>query len=190
VCGLESPGNSLTKKPTVTVFGSARPIDGDVYYEEARSVGRALASAGYIVCNGGYGGSMEASARGAKEAGGETIGVVSSFFSIETNRWIDRKVIMPTLMERLDALIEHGDGYVVLRGGTGTLLEFAAVWELINKKVMAEKPIVVFGESWNTVIETLNSELAFEGKDWCTDYVRVARTTDELIILLKTKIKG
>jgi uncharacterized protein (TIGR00730 family) len=184
------PGNFLTDKRTITVFGSARPIEGDTSYEEARRIGKALASAGWIVCNGGYGGTMEASARGAKEAGGETLGIVCSFFSTQTNRWIDKKIVVPTLMDRLQRLIDTGDAYVILKGGTGTLLEFAAVWELINKKAMNEKPIVVFGESWNTVIETLNSELTFEGKDWCTDYVKVAQSTDEMLTLLKIKSPG
>ena len=59
----------------VTVFGSSRPGEGDEEYLLAYEVGKNLALNGFTVCNGGYAGIMEASARGAKEAGGKTIGV-------------------------------------------------------------------------------------------------------------------
>ena len=105
--------SQTTSKPIITVFGSARPIEGDESYEEARILGMELGKAGCVVCNGGYGGTMEASARGAKEAGGKTIGVVSEFFSIEPNRWIDKKVVVKSLTDRLMELVSLADGYVV-----------------------------------------------------------------------------
>lgn len=176
------------KHPTITVFGSARPRAGDVEYEMARSLGAALASAGYQVCNGGYGGIMEASARGAKEAGSETIGVVAEFFGTLTNPWIDKTVIVSSLVERLTKLVELGDGYVILKGGTGTLLEFAAVWELMNKNVMNEKPIVVVGNFWNDVISTLNNELLFEGKTSCTKFVSIAEDPEKAVHLLNERL--
>src|SRR5438045_9303208 len=64
----------------VTVFGSSRPHEGDADYEEARILGRCLAKHGFFVCSGGYGGVMEAVSRGAKEAGGETLGGTAEFF--------------------------------------------------------------------------------------------------------------
>ena len=102
--------DQATTKPIITVFGSARPVEGDTFYEEARILGRELGTAGYVVCNGGYGGTMEASARGAKEAGGKTIGVVSEFFSIEPNPWIDKRVVVKSLTDRLMELISLADG--------------------------------------------------------------------------------
>ena len=58
----------------VTVFGSSRPREGDAHYAQARALGAALAEKGFVVCSGGYGGVMEAVSRGAKEAGGRTLG--------------------------------------------------------------------------------------------------------------------
>src|SRR5437763_16964325 len=75
----------------VTVFGSSRPREGSLDYEEARVLGRALAKHGFAVCSGGYAGVMEAVSRGAKEAGGKTYGVTAAFFkSAKLNRWVDR----------------------------------------------------------------------------------------------------
>ncbi len=179
----------MTTKPIITVFGSARPVEGDESYVEAYAIGKALASAGFVVCNGGYAGTMEASARGAKESGGKTIGVVSEFFSAESNRWIDKKIVVKSLVDRLMELISLADGYVVLKGGTGTLLEFASVWEFMNKSVIEEKPIIVFGNFWDGVIQTLNEELLFEGKGSCTKYISVSSSAEETVNALKKRLK-
>jgi uncharacterized protein (TIGR00725 family) len=64
----------------VTVFGSSRPREGDAEYTIARSLGAELTTKGFIVCSGGYSGVMEAVSRGAKEAGGRTLGITASFF--------------------------------------------------------------------------------------------------------------
>ena len=175
-------------KPIITVFGSARPVEGDTFYEEARMLGREMSAAGLIVCNGGYGGTMEASARGAKEAGGKTIGVVSEFFSSEPNRWIDKRIVVKSLTDRLMELISLADGYIVLKGGTGTLLEFASVWEFMNKSVIEQKPVIVLGNFWNGVIDTLNQELMFEGKEPCTQYITTASSPKAAVEALKERL--
>lgn len=78
--------------PVITVFGSARPKSNDAHYESARALGAALAAKGWIVCSGGYAGVMEAVSRGAKEAGGRTMGVTARAFSRRANAWIDEEV--------------------------------------------------------------------------------------------------
>ena len=137
----------------VTVFGSSRPRGGDQDYQEARELGKALAARGFAVCSGGYGGVMEAVSRGAKDAGGKTYGVTAEFFKRNANEWIDVEVRKKTWEERLFELIEMGDGYVVCRGGTGTLAELAVVWEMMNKAVMESKPCVVLGRFWQPILE-------------------------------------
>jgi uncharacterized protein (TIGR00730 family) len=176
-------------KPIITIFGSARPVDGDIFYEEARKLGRELATGGCTVCNGGYGGTMEASARGAKEAGGKAIGVVSEFFGIEPNKWIDKKIVVKSLTDRLMELISLADGYVVLKGGTGTLLELASVWEFMNKSVIEQKPVIVLGVFWNPVIDTLNRELMFEGKESCTHFITAASSPKDAVEKLNNHLK-
>jgi uncharacterized protein (TIGR00730 family) len=181
-------GDKTNSKPIITVFGSSRPVEGDSFYEEARSLGRELGGAGFTVCNGGYGGTMEASARGAKESGGKTIGVVSGFFSSQVNRWIDKKIEVKSLTDRLMELISLADGYVVLKGGTGTLLELASVWEFMNKSVIEQKPVVVLGKFWDGVINTLNQELMFEGKASCTQYITTAPSPRDAAQFLRKQL--
>ncbi|NLE28736.1 MAG: LOG family protein [Phycisphaerae bacterium] len=138
----------------ITVFGSSKPQPGEAAYKTAYELGRALASAGYTVCNGGYGGTMEAGARGAKDAGGRTIGVTCGIFGRSgPNAFLDKIIETDSLYPRLTKLIELGDGYIVLPGGSGTLVELSLVWEMVAKKLMCPKPIVLMGDFWKPVID-------------------------------------
>ena len=137
----------------ITVFGSSRPREHDAGYVEARALGASLAARGFIACTGGYGGVMEAVSRGAKETGGQTLAVTAEFFSSKANRWVDEEIRVKTWQERLFELIRRGHGFIACTGGTGTLVELAVVWEMLNKSVMKKKPLVVLGEFWLPVIE-------------------------------------
>ncbi len=141
------------KKKTITVFGSSRPEEGHADYTEALELGRALAAAGFAVCTGGYGGVMEGVSRGAREAGGRVLAVTSSFFQSHANRWVEEETRMATWQERLFELVRLGDGYVACKGGTGTLVELAVVWEMLNKKAMEHRPFVVLGDFWQPILE-------------------------------------
>jgi uncharacterized protein (TIGR00730 family) len=169
---------------TVTIFGSSTPVEGEERYTEATHLGRLLARSGYAVCNGGFGGTMEATARGAKEAGGKTTGVITGAFGAKANPFIDRTIVMPGLIDRLMKLIELGDAYVVLRGGTGTLLELAAVWEITNKKISTPRPIVVLGSLWEGVIDLVESELIAEMAPGASRHILRATSPEECITLL------
>lgn len=137
----------------ITVFGSSRPAEGSADYAEARELGRCLAEHGFAVCSGGYGGVMEAASRGAKEAGGKTYGVTAEFFGGKVNKWIDVEVKKKTWEERLFELVRRADGFVACKGGTGTLVELAVVWEMLNKSVMTGKPFAVLGDFWQPILE-------------------------------------
>ena len=148
----------ITGRQIVTVFGSADPPAGSEQYELARAVGRVLACQGYGLANGGYGGTMEASARGAKEARGLTVGVTCSMWKSKPNAYIDRVEQTADLPARLDKLISLGhSGYVVLPGATGTLVELAMVWELKAKRFLPPVPIVCLGEFWKPLLNIMAS---------------------------------
>ncbi|MEX0602331.1 MAG: LOG family protein [Bacteroidota bacterium] len=178
----------MSDRKIITIFGSSRQQEGDAGYARAYELGRELAKAGFDVCNGGYRGTMEAAARGARENGGSTIGITTTFFPRPANDWIEHEVRMPTMIDRLMKLVEAGDGYVVLKGGTGTLLEFAAVWEFINKGMLPERPIVVLDDFWDPVIGTLRPELEWEGIGDCTRFVKQAHSVEECVEYLQKRL--
>lgn len=170
----------------VSVFGSARAQKDSPEYKQAYQLGIELAAVGFAVCNGGYGGTMEASARGAKDAGGSTVGVTCLAFHGRTaNSWIDENIPTNSLMERLQKLVTLGDAYVVLKGGTGTLLELAAVWEMMNKSLIAPKPLIVLGDFWNDVVKTVRDELRDEGVMQAGELVMRAETPQQCAALLR-----
>jgi uncharacterized protein (TIGR00730 family) len=144
----------------VTIFGTGRARRGDPAFTLALETGRLLAQAGFTIANGGYGGTMLAAAKGAAEAGGQVIGVTcSAFKSSKANEYVTREIVTASLDERLDKLIELGQAYVSLPGGTGTLLELAKVWELKNKGFLkADKPIILVGGFWESLIDLVESD--------------------------------
>lgn len=172
----------------VTVFGSGSIKEGTEDYATAYELGKLLAHAGYVICNGGYGGIMEASARGAKDGGGTTIGVVTEVFGTEANTYIDKKIVTTTHAERLLKLIELGDAYIALRGGTGTLVELATVWEYMNKRLLSEKPFIAVGDFWKKVIEILGDELRQEGRGRSTTYIMSVHSSKEAMRILAERV--
>ncbi|MBI3005841.1 MAG: LOG family protein [Ignavibacteriales bacterium] len=173
----------------ISIFGSSQPEEGSEEYRLAFNLGKELARAGYKICNGGYGGIMAASAKGAKEAGGSTIGVTSGFYKTPANAWVDKEIMLPTPMERLFMLVELGDAYVILRGGTGTLLELACVWEFMNKNVIAKKPAIVIGDFWSAVVETVSKQLAVEGESDGSHFIQRVNSPQECVRLLTGKLR-
>lgn len=138
----------------ITIFGSYDPAPGSAEYERAYHVGLVLGQAGFAIANGGYAGIMEASAKGAKEAGVKTIGVTCTAFKrSRPNAYIDQEIQTPSLRDRLEKLIELGSGYVVLPGGTGTLTELAYTWELLNKGFLTDRTLVIMGDFWLPVVD-------------------------------------
>ncbi len=79
--------------------------------------------------------------------------MTAEFFGRKANEWVDVEVRKKTWEERLFELIELGDGFVACKGGTGTLVELAVVWEMLNKSVMSGKPCVVLGEFWQPILD-------------------------------------
>ncbi len=160
----------------VTIFGSSQLEENYPDYQKAILIGRMLAQAGFTVCNGGYGGIMEASARGAKDAGGQTIGIITQEFHRKPNRWIDDVRNAKTWRDRLFQLIETGDAYVLFDGGTGTLAELTVAWEMTNKKII-HKPIIVFG----SFLRRLVSQLRKQHFVVFNDSLKIAKTAQEVM---------
>ncbi len=169
-------------KKTITIFGTGRAKEGDYAYVLAYETGKLLAQDGFAIANGGYGGTMLAAAKGASEAGGEVIGVTCSAFKGSIpNEYISREIDTVSLDERLDKLIQLGQAYVVLPGGTGTLLELAKVWELKNKGFLkADKPIILLGRFWKPLVDSIASD-----DPDSRQYVMLANQPQQVIKLIK-----
>ena len=138
----------------VTVFGSSAPKSGEPEYETAKKLGKLIAEAGFVLKNGGYGGTMEAGANGATGAAGSTIGVIlKGFWGSRGNRWLDEKICTEDLFERLKMLITGSDAFVILPGSSGTLAEIALLLEMAAKKIMPPAPVIFIGDFWKPLLD-------------------------------------
>ena len=174
---------SVDKKiKTVTVFGTSKARPGDSVFAMAESLGRLLAENGFTLANGGYGGTMLAGAKGAAEAGGRVVGVTCTAFKRSgANEFVTEEISTSCLSERLAKLIELGDAYLVLPGGTGTLLELADVWEHKNKGFAnADKPIILVGAFWQPLLAMMAAADADS-----VEHVELAETPEDAVMLLK-----
>jgi hypothetical protein len=108
---------------------------------------------------------MEAVSKGVTENGGNATGVTLSYVKSKPSKFLTEIIPCNTLFDRITKLIEFGDAYIVLQGGTGTLLELAAIWEYLNKNLMEPKPVACHLPMWKEIGETINKQLKREGRD-------------------------
>jgi uncharacterized protein (TIGR00730 family) len=167
----------------VAVFGGNRVPRESAQYAEAYRVGALLAQSGFTVINGGYSGTMEASAKGAREAGGRVVGVTSTLFAQNVmNEFVDEEIPTDDLYNRIRELIMRGDAYIVLRGGIGTLAELQMVWNLASLDPDFNKPIVLLGAFWKNVIRIYQENLAIGPEH--TRLLQFASTPEECMAWL------
>jgi len=132
--------------PCVTVFGSARFPAGHRYYELARELGRAVARQGYTVLTGGGPGIMEAANRGAREAGGCSIGCNIRLPREQIpNAYLDRFIEFEHFFVRKVMLVKYSHAFVIMPGGFGTLDEAFETATLIQTGKMNSFPIILMG---------------------------------------------
>ena len=140
--------------PCVTVFGSARIPPGDPNYQLAREMGAALVRLGFTVMTGGGPGIMEAANRGAKEAGGCSVGCnIELPIEQQPNPYLDRQVTIHYFFVRKTLLVKYSYAFVVMPGGVGTVDELFEALTLIQTGKMESFPIVVMGtEYWREML--------------------------------------
>lgn len=150
--------------PCVTVFGSARFGEAHPYYARARAVGRGIAELGFTVMTGGGPGLMEAANRGAKDAGGRSVGCnIRLPVEQQPNRFLDRWVTCHHFFVRKVLLFKYSYAFVALPGGIGTMDELFEAMTLVQTGKIARFPIVLIGvEYWTPLIDVLHG-LAREG---------------------------
>jgi hypothetical protein len=149
--------------PCVTVFGSARFREGHVYYDMARAVGHHLAGAGFTVMTGGGPGVMEAANRGAREAGGRSLGCnIELPAEQRPNPYLDRYVTFRHFFVRKVMLAKYSYGFVALPGGFGTLDEIFEIATLIQTGKIDGFPVVLMGrEYWRPLLDLLGRTMVF-----------------------------
>jgi uncharacterized protein (TIGR00730 family) len=143
--------------PCVTVFGSARFTENHEYYRTAREMGRRLAGLGFTVMTGGGPGIMEAANRGAREAGGRSVGCnIRLPIEQRPNPYLDRWVTFEHFFVRKVLLFKYSYAFVIMPGGLGTTDELFEALTLIQTGKISNFPIIVHGkEYWRDIAELM-----------------------------------
>lgn len=145
--------------PCVTVFGSARFGESHPSYAVGVDVGARLARLGFTVMTGGGPGLMEAANRGAREAGGRSVGCnIELPHEQHPNAYLDRSVTCRYFFVRKVLLFKYSYAFVALPGGIGTLDELSEALTLIQTGTIANFPVVLIGRAyWRPLIDMLEA---------------------------------
>ncbi|NNM45911.1 TIGR00730 family Rossman fold protein [Knoellia koreensis] len=174
--------------PAVSVFGSARTKPDSPFYELGTEVGRRLVEAGYAVITGGGPGAMEAANKGARDAGGDSVGLgIELPFEQGLNEYVNLGVNFRYFFARKTMFVKYAQGFIVLPGGFGTLDELFEAITLVQTQKVTSFPIVLMGrEYWSGLFEWLRGTLLAEGmvaaKD--IDLLHLTDSVDEAIDII------
>ena len=163
---VEGFGALAELPPAVTVFGSARTSFEHPEYAAGREIGAALARAGFAVITGGGPGAMEAANRGAKEAGGLSVGLgIELPFEQGLNEYVDLGINFRYFFARKTMFVKYSRAFVCLPGGFGTLDELFEALTLVQTRKVTRFPIVLFGTAyWQGLLDWLRSTMLTQGK--------------------------
>ena len=167
--------------PAVSVFGSARTMPDDAVYAMAEKVGAALVHAGYAVITGGGPGAMEAANKGARDAGGTSVGLgIELPFEQGLNRYVDLGVNFRYFFARKTMFVKYASGFIVLPGGFGTLDELFEAVTLVQTRKVTRFPIVLIGTSyWGGLLDWLRQTAAEAGTISAAD-IDLLHLTDDV----------
>jgi len=155
----------------VAFFGYADAQPESELYVAAFDTAKLLAGHGFTVVNGGGPGVMDASTKGAEEAGGNTLAVTFSpkdapgFEGRYVKNIVDREIKTHNYIERMFTLMEHGDIYIMFKGGTGTISEFGTAWVLARLYYGHHKPFILYGDFWHEVMACLKKHMVMRGTE-------------------------
>jgi hypothetical protein len=150
----------------VTIFGSARVREDDSMYQATVELSKQLANEGFAIISGGGPGIMEAANRGAKEAGGISIGCnIELPFEQGTNAYVDISINFRYFFVRKTMFMKYSEAFVIFPGGFGTMDELFEALTLIQTGKVRNFPLILFGSHyWNGLLNWIKGTMLAEGK--------------------------
>ena len=147
--------------PAVSIFGSARERKGTKYYKLAEKIASTLVKDGYAIITGAGPGIMEAANKGAKKAGGESIGLNIDVPVIQkANRYITKLLDFRYFFCRKVMFAKYSKAFIVLPGGFGTMDELFEALTLVQTQRVQFFPIIMVGEDyWKGLLDWIKGTM-------------------------------
>ena len=163
---IEGFDNLASVTKGVTIFGSARTSPSDPQYAAAEETARLLAEEGFAIITGAGPGIMEAANRGAKTAGGRSIGCnIELPFEQGANPYVDTLINFRYFFVRKTMFIKYSNAFIIFPGGFGTLDEAFEALTLIQTGKIYQFPVILFGRAyWAGLIRWIQAKLLGEKK--------------------------
>jgi uncharacterized protein (TIGR00730 family) len=164
----------------VAIFGSARTGPDDPMYLAAEETARLLAEAGFSVITGAGPGIMEAGNKGAKVAGGHSVGCnIELPFEQGANPYVDTLVNFRYFFVRKTMFVKYSYAFIIFPGGFGTLDEMFEAITLIQTGKISQFPVILFGRAyWAGLVRWLQSRVLQEKKISAGDLDLLIMTDD------------
>ncbi|WP_037935679.1 TIGR00730 family Rossman fold protein [Streptosporangium roseum] len=177
---VEGFGQLAELPQAVTVFGSARSPADTPEYEMGVRIGRKLSEAGYAVITGGGPGCMEAANKGAREAGGVSVGLgIELPFEQHMNEYVDLGIEFRYFFVRKTMFVKYSCGFIALPGGFGTMDELFEALTLVQTRKVTSFPVVLMGTAfWGGLLDWIKNTLMSSGKISSADVDLVHLTDD------------
>ncbi|MCM8796607.1 MAG: TIGR00730 family Rossman fold protein [Candidatus Omnitrophica bacterium] len=149
----------------VSIFGSSRTKRGSQYYRLAEEIAYLLAKDGYAIITGSGPGIMEAANKGAKRAGGESIGLnIQIPLEQKPNKYVDILLNFRYFFVRKVMFVKYAKAFVILPGGYGTLDEFTEAINLIQTRRIGKFPVVLVNRKyWQGMLNWLRGVVLKKG---------------------------
>lgn len=175
--------------PCVTVFGSARFKDDHPHYVLARETAARVSRMGFTIMTGGGPGIMQAANRGARDAGGPSIGCnITLPHEQQPNPYLDKFVEFRYFFVRKVMLVKYSYAFIVFPGGFGTLDEFFEALTLVQTDKIADFPVILMGQDyWAPMVHFIRNQMVEAGtiSPGDPDLVTVTDSPDEAVRVLE-----
>jgi predicted Rossmann-fold nucleotide-binding protein len=172
--------NNNHERPRIAAFGSSRLGADNPAYADVVSLSTAIAEQGWNGMTGGHQGMMAAFSEGIHAGGGHIRGITLERFPTPPENTLSEEIRARDFFDRMRTMIEESQAWLVLPGGLGTLAELAMTWDLISIRVLEPRPLLLYSEMWEPVIDTLAEHLVLS-MDQAFKTIQICKTHEDVL---------
>jgi len=176
--------NKTTTRPRLAAFGSSRIGSQTAVYQDVLALSEKIALAGWDGMTGGHQGMMAAFSEGMHAGNSHIRGITLERFPTPPDNTLSEEIRSRNFFERMGVMIEQSDAWLVLPGGLGTLAELAMSWDLLAIHVLEARPLLLYGEMWQPIVDTLSEQLILSA-DNAFESIRICHCHEDVLSALR-----